>query len=120
MKRACSHLCPFFQTALEVVAKPWNGLIIATLESGSLRFSELSERLSAIGDRMLSLRLKELESQGVVHRQVHVGPPVRVEYSLTEAGRGFRSAAAAMAAWGEQLTRSQTTSGRDPIEDESC
>src|SRR5688572_14956754 len=56
----CSHLCPRFQAAMEVLAKPWNGLIMATLAHGTLRFSELSQRLDAMGDRMLSGRLKEL------------------------------------------------------------
>ena len=45
---------------MDVLAKPWNGLIMATLAAGTLRFSELSQRLDAMGDRMLSARLKEL------------------------------------------------------------
>ena len=59
MKRYCGTLCPKFQVAMDILAKPWNGLIIATLEEGPLRFSELAERLESIGDRMLSARLKE-------------------------------------------------------------
>ena len=76
---------------MDLLAKPWNGLVIATLEKGPLRFSEIGDRLRAIGDRMLSLRLKELESIGLVSRKVISGPPLRVEYELTEAGRGFRT-----------------------------
>jgi DNA-binding HxlR family transcriptional regulator len=75
VKRTCDHLCPMFQTAMDVLAKPWNGLVIATLETGPLRFSEIGDRLTAIGDRMLSLRLKELEALGLVSRTVIPGPP---------------------------------------------
>jgi DNA-binding HxlR family transcriptional regulator len=118
-----------FQTAMDVLAKPWNGLVIATLEEGPLRFSEIGDRLRAIGDRMLSLRLKELESIGLVSRKVISGPPLRVEYELTEAGRGFRSVAEAIGAWGATLRgvpgsvcpAATDASGVDPAEvDEVC
>lgn len=104
MKRSCRHLCDKFQAAMDVLAKPWNGLIIATLEEGALRFCELRERLDAISDRMLSSRLKELEALGLVERRVLPGPPVRVEYELTDVGRGFGEVAEAITRWGEILT----------------
>jgi DNA-binding HxlR family transcriptional regulator len=104
MKRSCSHLCPRFQVALDVLAKPWNGLLIATLAPGPLRFGELSSRLSGIGDRMLSLRLKELQSLGLLVRRILPGPPVGVEYELTAAGHGFGDVADAIGTWGEMLT----------------
>lgn len=88
---------------MDVLAKPWNGLIIAVLEDGPLRFSELSARLPAIGDRMLAARLKELASHGLLTRSVEPGPPVRVAYDLTEVGRGFRKVAEAIRQWGQAL-----------------
>ncbi len=105
MKRSCDHLCPMFQAAMDILARPWNGLVIATLEEGPLRFSEIGERLRAIGDRMLSLRLKELEAAGLVERRVLAGPPHRVEYQLTPAGKGFRAVAEAIAGWGALLRK---------------
>lgn len=103
MKHTCQHLCEKFQTAMDVLAKPWNGLIIATLEEGALRFGEIGERIDAISDRMLSSRLKELEALGLVVRRVLPGPPVRVEYELTDAGRGFGEVSQAISRWGERL-----------------
>lgn len=94
---------------MDVLAKPWNGLVIATLEEGPLRFSEIGDRLRAIGDRMLSLRLKELEAIGLVSRRVIPGPPLRVEYELTGAGRGFRKVAEAIGAWGATLKGAAST-----------
>ena len=113
--RNCNHLCPWFQRSMEVLARPWNGLIMATLERAeTLRFAELRQQLPALGDRMLALRLRELESRGLVERRVHPGPPVRVDYRLTEVGRGFREVAQTMSAWGSRMAplepeRSQTT-----------
>ncbi|MEO5989955.1 MAG: helix-turn-helix domain-containing protein [Candidatus Eisenbacteria bacterium] len=88
---------------MEILAKPWNGLIIAALESGPLRFSDLQVRLMGIGDRMLSMRLKELATRGLVVRRVLKGPPVGVEYELTDAGMGFGGVMEAVSRWGESL-----------------
>lgn len=103
MKHSCQHLCDGFQAAMDVLAKPWNGLIIATLDEGPLRFGEIGERLDAISDRMLSSRLKDLEALGLVVRRVLPGPPVRVEYELTDTGRGFSEVAQAISRWGATL-----------------
>jgi DNA-binding HxlR family transcriptional regulator len=100
-------LCATYVAAMDVLAKPWNGLIIAVLEEGPLRFSELSARVPTIGDRMLADRLRELGQRGVVARGVEPGPPVRVSYALTEVGRGFREVAEAIRKWGQTLLASQ-------------
>lgn len=89
---------------MDVLARPWNGLVMALLEeAGPLRFSELRERLSTMGDRMLSARLKELEARGLVERTVAPGPPVKVTYALSELGRGFGDVHRALGRWGEKL-----------------
>lgn len=89
---------------MEVLSRPWNGLIMATLQThGQQRYSELRARLDAMGDRMLSLRLKELEERGLVLRRVQDGPPVRVAYELSEVGRGFKDVAMALGGWGQRI-----------------
>jgi len=106
--RQSEHLCPKFQAALDILARPWNGLIMATLaDAGPLRYSELRERLTAMGDRMLSTRLRELEGRGLVARRVTPGPPVRVAYELTELGQGFRPVARELGRWGERVAASR-------------
>jgi len=98
------NLCPWFQTAMDVLSKPWNGLLLAMLHTkGPLRFSELRAGLRAMGDRMLSARLKELEARGLVLRRVEPGPPVRVAYELTPGGQGFKDVAMALSLWGKQF-----------------
>ncbi len=92
---------------------------MATLATaGALRFGELRARLPEMGDRMLSMRLKELESRGLVERRVSAGPPVRVAYELTAIGRGFGDVATALGRWGERFTplearRSRRRAGRN-------
>jgi DNA-binding HxlR family transcriptional regulator len=93
-----------FQRAMSVLARPWNGLLMKTLDdAGMLRFGELRQRLPAMGDRMLALRLRELEARGLIERRVCPGPPVRVEYRLTDLGRGFHEVAGVLARWGQGM-----------------
>ena len=92
---------------MDVLGRPWNGLILAALQDhGALRYSELSARLEAMGDRMLSQRLKELEDRGLVERRVSHGPPVRVAYELSDVGKGFRDVELALGRWGERFVSS--------------
>lgn len=94
--------CAAFAAAMEILGKPWNGLVLRALEAGPLRFSALSERVAS-GDRMLSCRLKELEAAGLVERTVDPGPPVRVSYALTSLGHGLFEVMRAVESWGERL-----------------
>jgi DNA-binding HxlR family transcriptional regulator len=95
--------CEAYQKAIDLLARPWTGLILQLLQSGPCRFGELEERTKGIGAKTLSARLKELEARGVVARAVEPGPPVRVTYTLTEKGKGFGQVAAAVERWGRDL-----------------
>jgi DNA-binding HxlR family transcriptional regulator len=85
------------------VAKPWSGQILLALREGPLRYAELAERLPPLGDRMLSLRLKELEARGLLSRRVSPEPPVRVSYELSAEGLAFDQVAHALSGWGRRL-----------------
>ena len=95
--------CKTFQTAIDVLGRPWNALILNVLQEGPLRFSELSQRARGPGDKVLSARLKDLEARGLLVRQVDAGPPVRVSYDLTRSGRTFGELAQAIERWGREL-----------------
>lgn len=86
---------------MQLLGKRWTGLIITTLIGGPKRFSEVEAMLPVSG-RLLSERLKELEAEGLVARQVFPAVPVRVEYSLTEKGRDMEPVIAAVRAWAER------------------
>ena len=101
-KRVDPH-CRAFQHAVELLARPWTGLILSLLQNGPLRFSEIEEGTHGVGAKTLSARLKELETRRIVARQVQSGPPVRVQYTLTSKGRAFEGVAAAIERWGREL-----------------
>ena len=67
----------------------WTILVIRDLASGCSRFCELERSLSGISPRTLSLRLRALEEHGIVDRRTYPEVPPRVEYELTEKGRGL-------------------------------
>jgi DNA-binding HxlR family transcriptional regulator len=103
MPRAVDPTCRAFQAAVEVLARPWTGLLLALLMRGPLRFGELRQRARGVGDKLLAARLKELETRGIVLRHVDAGPPVRVTYGLTPRGRAFGQVAEAIERWGRAL-----------------
>jgi DNA-binding HxlR family transcriptional regulator len=107
MPRRIDSQCKSFQTAIDILASRWNALILNVLQGGPLRFSELGERAKGPGDKVLSARLKELEARGLLVRRVDPGPPVRVSYELTRAGREFGNLAQAIERWGRELLQAE-------------
>jgi len=105
MTKPVDSQCQAFQTAIQVLGRPWNALILNVLQVGPLRFSELSERAKGPGDKVLSARLKDLEARGLLVRHVEAGPPVRVGYELTRSGRTFGLLAEAIERWGRELVQ---------------
>ena len=95
----CSDGCPV-EAALEQIAGKWKGLIVYHLLGGELRFNELARRVGEVTQRSLTKQLRELESDGVVHREAFAVVPPRVEYSLTDKGRALTPVIEALHAWG--------------------
>jgi DNA-binding HxlR family transcriptional regulator len=91
--------CRQFTQAVELIGRRWTGAILRALIDGPRRFHELTEIVPGLSERLLSERLKELEREGVVSRTVRPGPPVAVEYELTESGRDLGEAITAIGAW---------------------
>lgn len=78
-------LCPKLEKAMQLLSRRWTGLIVYQLLSGPQRFCTIETALPISG-RLLSERLKELEHEGIVRREVYPETPVRIEYSLTDRG----------------------------------
>jgi DNA-binding HxlR family transcriptional regulator len=91
--------CPLYHQAIELIGKRWTGAIVSVLLEGPLRFSEIAQAVPELSDRLLSERMKELEARGLVARNVIAGPPVRVEYGLTDMGRELEPALSELKAW---------------------
>jgi len=95
-------MCARFQSAVDLMAKRWTPLIVQLLLKRPHRYSELLAQLEVVTEGMLSQRLKELESGGVVERRVIDDQPVRVEYRLTEKGRALSRVIGNLERWAEQ------------------
>jgi len=87
---------------LEVIGGKWKGVILWHLLHKTLRFSQLQRRIPDVTQKMLTQQLRELESDGLVHRQVFAEVPPRVEYSLTPRGESLRELLVFMCAWGKE------------------
>jgi len=97
-----SYRC-YFELALLVMGGKWKPILLYHLGSGgAMRFSELSRSMPDITDRMLTRQLRELEADGLIHREVYRQVPPRVEYSLTKLGLGLFPLLLQMRAWGEE------------------
>ena len=96
------HLCVKFHKAVELIGGRWTGALIHLLLNGRMRFAELRAAVPDISDRMLSERLRELETEGIVARIVVPETPVRVEYELTDKGHALEQALGAVGKWAER------------------
>ena len=99
-KNACSR----FEHAVEFIGKRWVGVILFFLLDGPARFNEILAGIPNLSDRLLTERLRELEAAGMVTREVQPGPPVRVIYALTDAGRSLSDIIRAVARWSNEWT----------------
>ncbi len=112
MGKRVDPTCQSFQVAIDVLSRPWTGLLLGLLHDGPLRFSELEEKSCGVGAKTLSARLKDLEARAIVARSVDPGPPVRVHYALTARGRAFSQVAEAIERWGRELVAGEA--GKPP------
>ena len=101
--RAQPGCCPHLHEAVELVGRRWTGAILEVLRQADrpLRFSEIAQAVPALSDRLCSERIKELEARGLLEREVHPGPPVRVTYALTDMGRALEPALDELKTWGQ-------------------
>jgi DNA-binding HxlR family transcriptional regulator len=97
-----NHVCPRYEHAAQLLGKRWTGLLLDALLDGPRRFCELTSLVEGLSDRVLSDRLRELETEGIVQRIVYPQIPVRVEYQLTAKGYALKPVVDAIHAWAEQ------------------
>lgn len=96
--------CPV-EATLAIVGGKWKPLIIYHLLAGTTRFGELRRKVPSATQQMLTLHLRELERDGVVHREVYRQVPPKVEYSLTPLGRSLEPILTQMNDWGARYLR---------------
>lgn len=90
--------------ALDVVGGKWKALLLWEIEQKPLRFGELKRRVPGVSEKMLIQQLREMEADGIVHREVLDRVPPHVEYSVTELGRTLNIALSPLAEWGKKYS----------------
>ena len=80
--------CPI-EAAFRIIGKRWTVLIIREILRGNTQFNRFMENIQSISPKVLTERLRELEQLGIIRRTIVSEYPLRVEYSLTDMGKGF-------------------------------
>lgn len=96
--------CPV-EATLDLIGGKYKALIIWHLSESKLRYGQLRDLLVGITPKMLTQQLRELESSGLIHREVYPIVPPKVEYSLTDLGRSLMPILVAMRDWGAAYLR---------------
>ncbi|MHC5655041.1 winged helix-turn-helix transcriptional regulator [Stappia sp.] len=97
----CSPGCSV-EAAVSLIDGKWKCVILwHLLNEGTLRFNELRRRIPGVTQRMLTNQLRELEEDGLLHREIYPQVPPKVEYSLTERGHGLSPVLLALKSWGD-------------------
>ncbi|WP_350279562.1 helix-turn-helix domain-containing protein [Kribbella sp. HUAS MG21] len=86
---------------LDRIADKWSLLVIALLDTESMRFTELKKTIDGISQRMLTVTLRQLERDGLVSRTVHPVVPPRVDYALTPLGVTLHTTIQSLVTWTE-------------------
>ncbi|SMO47579.1 winged helix-turn-helix transcriptional regulator [Melghirimyces algeriensis] len=98
------YACPV-EVTIDVVGGKWKSIILFHLLKGKKRFNELRRLIPGVTQRMLTLQLRELERDGIIHREVYKQVPPKVEYSLTEFGQTLSPIVQLMMDWGRTHTK---------------
>ena len=112
----CSEdaFCPQYHHAIELIGRRWTGAILRVMLHGATRFSDLAASVPDLSDKMLALRLRELEAEGVVERRVFAETPVRIEYRLTPKGLELDQAVRVIESWADHWLAPATAQAPAP------
>jgi len=97
------YSCPV-EVTVDVIAGRWTPVILARLKEGAHRYGQLRRLIPGLSEKMLTQRLRELESAGLIERRVHTDgaeKPAPVSYRLTEDGWSLAPVLQAMYDWGQ-------------------
>ncbi|SCE91563.1 transcriptional regulator, HxlR family [Micromonospora coriariae] len=106
--------CPV-ELAVDVIGGKWRPVILAHLKEGVHRYGELRRRMPGVSEKMLTQRLRELESDGLVVRHDHETTPPHVDYRLTEEGLSLAPVLQALYDWGAARAARTGTAIDEPI-----
>ncbi|MEV5544791.1 helix-turn-helix domain-containing protein [Streptomyces sp. NPDC052309] len=100
VRRPGAYVCGV-DAAMDVIGGKWKVLILWALAERPFRFGELRRELPGVTEKVLAAQLRELEADGIVHREEFPEVPPRVEYTLTPRGVALNDALGPLGAWGK-------------------
>ena len=92
--------CPVEATFSQIGGKYKMIILYHLLEDGTLRYNQIQKYIPQATAKMLAQQLRELEADGLVHREVYLVVPPKTEYSLTERGLSLKTIIDSVCAWG--------------------
>jgi DNA-binding HxlR family transcriptional regulator len=104
--------CRRFQASAELAGRKWNAAILLAGARGARRFSDYRALVEGISDRLLAARLKELEVEGLVARDVQPTTPVSISYVLTASGQALISLLHPLVSWSRERAREESPGDR--------
>jgi len=98
----CNELCPADMQVIDSISGKWTVLIVHVLAEKQIRSAQLRREVEGISDKVLTQRLRRLERDGLVKRQIFPTVPPQVEYSLTKLGRSLVELLSGVRDWAEK------------------
>jgi DNA-binding HxlR family transcriptional regulator len=109
--------CRRFQSSIELVGKRWSSGILLAVAQGATRFTEIIAAVSGLSDRLLAQRIKELQTAGLLEREVIPTTPVQVRYHLTTRGADLMRALQPLGEWSQRWAQPARIGVEDPASD---
>lgn len=94
--------CPRYHHAVELIGRRWNGVILRALLAGHTRYAAIREAVPNLSDTLLSQRLRELEGEGIITREVAPTTPVQITYKLAPKGIALQAAVREIERWSHE------------------
>lgn len=96
------EFCPI-RDVLDRFGDKWSLLVILNLgDTGKVRFNELKSKIDGISQRMLTVTVRSLERDGLISRKIYAEIPPRVEYELTQLGKGLQQKILELTQWASE------------------
>lgn len=111
---ACLGPCSI-ERGMRLLGGKWTGSILWHLKDGPVRFNDLARMIGGASKKMITERLRQLESQGLVSRNVMQTSPVSVEYSVTDLGRTALGFLDELRKWTDSLPASISSTDYDRL-----
>lgn len=102
---ACTEPCAI-ERGMRIIGGKWTGSILWHLKDEPVRFNDLARMIGGASKKMISERLRQLEAQGLIRREVIESSPVSVQYQITDLGRTALGFLDELRKWSESLPES--------------